>query len=377
MSPSNTADYYEVLGVPQGAAAAEIKKAYRRLARKYHPDVNPGDKAAEEKFKGIQAAYDVLNDPEKRKVYDQYGFYREGFQGQPEGDFAQGGGFASDSSGFGDAGGPGGFADIFSDFFGGSTHRVRSSGPLPGDDLEHYLNINFLDAVRGLSTRISLNRRVLCRRCRGTGSQGKPRERICPSCHGKGRMDQARGPLRVASVCVTCRGQGRLLQGDCSNCQGSGLLSQVETIRVRIPAGVASGSRVRVPGKGNEGSRGGPSGDLYLVVNVAAHDFFSRDGDDILCRVPLTVSEAALGANIEVPTIDGKALLRIPAGTQSGQKLRLVGRGVSSPRSHSRGDQIVEVRIVLPKIQDERSRELLRELERLNPYNPRAAMVGH
>ncbi len=375
---ADATNYYEVLGVPKTASAADIKKAYRRLARKYHPDVNPGDRAAEEKFKKIQEAHNILSDSDKRKMYDQYGFYREGFTGQTaEYGFGEGAqsfdGF--DFSDFAAAGGAGSFSDLFSDLLGGASRRSAGArtGPVRGEDLEYYLNISFLDAVRGLSTRISVSRKAACKVCNGTGSTSGKAQSTCPVCNGKGQTHQSRGPLRFASTCANCGGTGQIFRGDCSHCSGSGLINRAETINVRIPAGVTNGSRVRVPRKGNDGVRGGPPADLYLVINIGTHEFFSREGDDIVCRVPVTVTEAALGGEIEVPTLDGKALLRIPPGTQSGQKFRLAGKGIASRRG-TRGDQIVEVKVVLPEIKDERSKEILRELERLNPYNPRAEL---
>ena len=373
MTVSAAADYYEVLGIARGASVSDIKKAYRKLARKHHPDVNPGDKSAEDKFKSIQEAYGVLSDPEKRKMYDQYGFYREGFQGPPpsqEGHGARGpGGF--DYSEFAGMGGASGFADLFSDMLGGAGRHARRTGPEPGEDLEYYISIGFLDAVRGLSTRISVTRMVACPECKGTGNRKGSQEQTCTACQGKGRVEQRRGSLRLAAVCSAGPGRGKVVEG-CPHCQGNGLVRQAESIQIRIPGGVVSGSRVRVPRKGNDGPHGGTSGDLYLVVKVAPHDFFVREGDDIVCKIPLTLTEAALGAEVEVPTVEGKALLRIPPGTQSGQKLRLAGRGAPSRRGSVRGDQIVEVKVVLPQIKDARSKALLKELEQLNPYNPRS-----
>ncbi|MBI4456535.1 MAG: molecular chaperone DnaJ [Acidobacteria bacterium] len=379
VTATSTTDYYEILGVSRTASSDEIKKAYRKLARKYHPDVNPGDKSAEEKFKTIQEAYNILSDPEKRKAYDQYGFYREGFQGQ-QADFSGGRGFGGgfegfDFSRFANMGGSGTFSDIFSDLFGAPrTSGSVASGPNRGEDLEYYLNIGFLDAVRGLSTRITVNRKANCHVCDGTGSVSGRLETVCAVCQGTGRIRQTRGPLQFLSTCSNCGGSGKMSRGDCPNCAGTGLIDRAETIHVRIPAGATTGSRVRVPRKGNDGRRGGSAGDLYLVVNVGSHDFFSREGDDVLCQIAITVTEAALGTEIEVPTPEGRALLRIPSSTQGGQKFRLAGKGAPSPRGGSRGDLIVEVKVVIPKIKDERSKEILRELERLNPYNPRAEL---
>lgn len=313
-------DYYEILGLRKNAAGNEIKKAYRRLARKHHPDLNPGDESAAEVFKGIQEAYDVLSDPEKRKVYDQLGFYKEGFRAGEEGYGGRGfpgfqgfWGFRSDP--FKGGGGRGGLGEIFSELFS-SQASVRQSGTSAGRDLEHYLTISFLEAVRSTRVRFKL-------------------------------QSEAYGPERVRKV---------------------------EDLNVRIPAGVNTGSRVRVPGKGNQREAGGLRGDLYLVINVQPHEFFERRGDDVLCRVPITITEAALGARIEVPTTDGKALLRIPPGSQGGQKFRLRGLGVRSAQNGRRGDQLVEVRLVVPQIRDERSKEILREFSRLNPFDPRAEM---
>ncbi|MBI2821504.1 MAG: molecular chaperone DnaJ [Acidobacteria bacterium] len=382
MPVADSIDYYQLLGVSKTATASEVKKAYRKLARKYHPDVNPGNKGAEEKFKSIQGAYNVLSNPEKRRIYDKFGFYREGFQGDQAGPHVSGepgfsGGFEGfDFSGFADVGEGKGFSDIFSEVFDRAARAGsgRESVPRGGEDLEHHLQIGFLDAVRGLDAHISVNRKVACSACNGTGSASGESERTCPTCQGTGRQQRVRGPLRFVSTCPACAGAGKIARGDCRPCSGSGRIERVESIRVRIPAGVSSGSRVRVPRKGNEDGRGGRPGDLYLVINVSPHEFFTRRGDDVLCEIPVTVTEAALGANIEVPTVDGKALLRIPPGTQTGQKFRLAGKGVPLRRGSARGDLLVEVKVLLPRIQDERSKEILKELERLNPYDPRSGL---
>ena len=292
-------DYYEILGAKRDASQPEIKKIYRRLARKYHPDVNPGDPSAEERFKQIQEAYKVLSDPEKRKIYDQPGYYRDGQQ-------------AAAGNGFHDIrfDGQSTFGDIFSDLFGRGPSGAGSARPTRGQDLEYGVEIPFLDAIRGTQTRIRVSRR-------------------------------------------------------------DGLTQKAKSFRVKIPAGVKNGSRIRVPGKGNAAEFGGSPGDLFLVVRVQRHPFFSRRRNNVLCKVPITIDEAVLGAEIEVPTVEGKARLKIPSGTQNGQKFRLRGRGAPSAKGGGRGDQLVEVQVVLPTVKDERSKEILREFAQLNPQNPR------
>jgi len=366
-------DYYAVLGVPRDAKDKDIKKAYRRLARKNHPDVNPGDKGAEERFKRVQEAYDVLSDAKKRAIYDQYGFYSENMREQPGGG-AGGGTHAWDFSGADFGGAESSFGDIFADFFarGGDS---RSSGPRKGEDLEHHLNISFMESIHGLSTRLTVNRRETCGVCQGAGVDSTRGSQTCPSCRGTGKELKARGVMRFSTPCRVCGGSGRV-GGACSFCGGTGLVPSQETVTVRIPPGVDSGFRMRVPRKGNGGIMGGPPGDLYLIISVRPHELFRREGNDIVCTVPITVTEAALGTKIEVPTTDGKTLLRIPPGTQSGQKLRLRGKGAPSLRGEVRGNQIVEVRVVVPRVADERSKEILRELARLNPENPRAGMAS-
>ncbi|MDA2931352.1 molecular chaperone DnaJ [Acidobacteria bacterium AH-259-O06] len=369
-------NYYDILGLNRNASQSEIKKTYRRLARKSHPDVNPGDKSAEERFKQIQEAYKVLNDAEKRKVYDRYGYYREGQQGPGAEGFRDFGGFSGfDFENVAGGGWQGTFRDIFSDLFGGKGPRARSSRPGRGPDLEYHVTIPFLDALRGTQTPISITRRDICTRCKGSGSTSSGvRKRTCPTCRGSGQTQHTRGMMRFSVTCRRCQGSGSVRAGDCSNCGGNGLIRKVESLRVRIPPGVNTGSRVRVPGKGDAGEFGGPRGDLFLVVQVQQHPFFEREGNNIVCSVPLTITEAALGAEIEVPTVEGKARLKIPGGTQSGQKFRLRGRGVPSAKGGGRGDQLVEVKVVLPPVRDARSREILREFAQLNPENPRAKL---
>jgi molecular chaperone DnaJ len=371
-------DYYSILGISRNAKEAEIKKAYRRLARKNHPDVNPGDKSAEERFKKIQEAYDVLSNPKKRPIYDQYGFYSENFKEQPGGQgrgFAEGFPHGFDFSGtdFGQAG-QSSFRDVFSELFGGGAAKARNAGPAKGEDVEHHLNISFFESIKGLSTRMALNRKNACSACDGSGIDRAAGQQVCSKCQGSGQEGRSHGFMRFSGPCRVCNGTGRV-GGRCGVCRGSGQIPVKDTITVRIPAGVDNGFRMRVPGKGSAGGAGGGPGDLYLIISVRPHEFFSREGNDIVCTVPITVTEAALGTKIEIPSIDGKTLLRIPPGTQSGQKFRLRGKGAPSLRGELVGNQIVEIKVVVPRIADERSKEILRELARLNPENPRASLA--
>jgi molecular chaperone DnaJ len=356
-------DYYRLLNVKRNASEDEIKKAYRKLARKYHPDVNPGDKQAEERFKKISQAYEVLGDSKKREIYDNYGTYSENFQPGPS---SRGTGF--DFSGFDFSNmGRTGFSDIFSQMF---TGAAKPSGPQKGEDLEYQISIGFSEALKGLQTHISYARKEVCSACNGRGQTASGRDRACPTCKGSGKVGQQHGKLQFSSVCPQCGGTG---EGGkrCSQCGGEGRVSKTEQMEIKIPAGVQTGSRIRFAAKGNAGIQGGPPGDLYIVATVATHSFFERIGDNIYCKVPITVTEAALGAKIEVPTVEGRAVLKIPPGTQSGQKFRLREKGAPSLRAATRGDQFVEVKIVVPRVADERSKEVLRELARLNPENPR------
>jgi len=382
-------DYYALLGVDRKAKPEQIRKAYRRLARKYHPDVNPGNKAAEEKFKEIQEAYDVLGDEKKRKIYDQYGFYSDnippGGYGPPGGDVRVPGfdfsGFdfsdfmrgEESTQGFGGA-----FRDLFSQFF--SRRRERQPeperpGPERGSDIEHRMRLSFWDAIRGTQVRITVARQEACSTCRGTGI-GTGSQTTCAACSGTGTVARQTGVMRFSLTCPQCGGSGRQRQR-CVACGGEGHFSKPESFEVRIPPGVDTGSRVRVPGKGNAGVGGGPPGDLYIITEVEPHPYFERKGDNIYVKLPVTVTEAALGAKVEVLTLDGLTTIKIPPGTQSGQKLRLRGKGAPSLRSGAagvRGDQFVEVQVTIPRVADERSKELLRELARLNPEDPRREM---
>jgi molecular chaperone DnaJ len=376
MPTTTKTDYYELLGVPRKASVKDIRAAFRKLARKYHPDLNPGDKAAEEKFKQIQEAYDVLSDSKKRQMYDQYGFYSEnlppgGYPGGHESTNDPGVNF--DFGGFDFGGGTGGaggasFRDLFSQFFGGRSGVATEPEHEAGGDLEYQIEIDFWDAVRGAVKKLSITRMDTCETCHGTGAIGSPQ--TCPTCHGTGSIQQAAGKMRFNVPCTRCGGTGKLRTA-CRTCGGEGRIRRTETIEVRIPAGVANGGRVRVPGKGNAGTMGAPPGDLYLRVVVRPHPFFERRGNDLYTKVPVTVSEATLGAKIEVPTMDGRSLVKIPPGTNSGSTLRLREKGVPSARNGSRGDQYVEVQVVVPKRTDERVRNLMKELDRIEPEDPR------
>lgn len=370
-------DYYQILGIKRDAKPEEIKKAYRRLARKYHPDVNPGDKAAEERFKLITEAYDILSDPKKRAIYDRHGYYSENLSGTAAGaSKSRASGF--DFSGFdwgGSSSGGTSFRDIFAELFGGGKQEREPPRPQPtrGADIEMPLALSFEEAVKGLTTNITVNRSEQCPRCQGAGDMGGPLI-VCQTCKGSGQVARAGGRLRFSQQCPDCAGTGKR-RPPCPVCNGQGTVPKTETVKVRIPAGVDTGSRVRVPGKGHGGRLGAPPGDLYIITNVGSHPYFTRKGDNIYVTVPVTVPEAALGAKIEVPTIEGKAILRIPPGTQSGQKFRLRERGVPSLRNpQARGDQFVEIQVTLPKVISEETKELLRRYAQINPENPRVAM---
>jgi molecular chaperone DnaJ len=389
MAPKH--EYYETLGVPKKASADEIRKAYRKLARKHHPDLNPGDKSSEERFKNVQEAYDILSDPKKRQMYDQVGFYSEnGFPGPGAGGQGAPGrgpnpGFDFSGFDFSDfaeqAGGArgartehgGGFRDIFSQFFGGAA-GARGAAPQPeperGTDLEYAMQIDFWQAIRGTQTRMEITRYDTCATCHGSGSSGQG-EVTCPQCKGGGQVTQMAGAMKFNLTCPWCGGSGKL-RNVCPTCGGEGRVAKTETVEVRIPPGARSGSRLRVAGKGNAGTQGAPPGDLYITMQVNEHPYFKREGDNIEIKVPLAVWEAALGAKIEVPTIDGRTLLKIPQGTKDGQRFRLREKGVNNARTNTRGDQIVEVHISPPEPRDERTKELLREMATLHPEDPRA-----
>src|SRR5579872_2665296 len=384
MPTASKQDYYEVLGVSRDAKADEIRKSYRKLARKHHPDLNPGDKAAEERFKKVQEAYDILSDPKKKQMYDQYGFYSE--NGMPAGAGPGAGANRGPNMGFGgfdftDAFPRGArrpnpteesanFQDIFSQWFGRQQSEEQAAQQ-KGTDLEYGLSIDFWQAIKGTQVRLNITRQEVCATCNGTGASKTNTNTICPECNGSGNVTQAAGAMRFSLTCPRCNGSGRL-RNTCPSCHGDGRISAKETVEVRIPPGAQEGSRLRVAGKGNAGTAGAPAGDLYITVRVEPHPFFRRDGDDIEITVPVRIDEAGLGTKIEVPTIDGRALLKIPQGTKNAQKFRLREKGVLNSRTSKRGDQIVEVAIQAPEVHDERTKELLREYAKLHPEDPRA-----
>ena len=363
-------DYYQVLGVARAATLPDIKKAYRKLARKYHPDLNPGDKTAEARFKEIQEAYAVLSDPKKRAQFDQFG----DLGGVPPGGAPGGpGGPGFEGFDFSDYGSST-FRDFFENLFGGGGIRgaeAAGAGPQRGEDLQYSMQIGFEDAIHGVQTRIRVNRLAACEPCGGRGRAAGSRKRPCPSCGGTGRGTVQRGFMKFSGVCQSCGGTGQTPGEAYPACGGQGAVQISDLISVRIPAGVDNGSKVRVPGRGNAGHAGGPPGDLYIVIEVAPHAYFRREGANISVKVPITVPEATLGAKIEVPTLWGKTTIRIPPGTKSGQKFRIKEQGAPAAGRKGRGDEYAEVTIVPPPFDNERIREMMKELEKISGPNPR------
>lgn len=341
-------DYYNILGVAKTATADEIKKAYRKLAMQYHPDKNPGDKEAEEKFKTAAEAYEVLRDIEKRKIYDRYGA-----EGLRNSGYSGPGNFDDIFSSFG---------DIFGDLFGFSAgNRRRSQGPVPGNDLRYDLTISFLDAVHGVEKELEIDKRDTCWTCEGSGIRPGCKNKTCSYCQGAGQVTRSQGFFSIRTPCPECRGQGEIITDPCNDCHGAGLVTKSKKVSLKIPAGVDTGARMRLRGEGEGGRKGGSNGDLYVIIHVEPHNFFQRDGDLIYCELPLSMTQAALGCTLDVPTIHGEKNLKIPKGTQPGQTFRLPGEGVPSLRGRERGDMVVEVKVVIPKKMSRRQEELLKE----------------
>lgn len=364
-------DYYEVLGVSKGASKDDIKKAYRKLAIKFHPDKNPDNKKAEESFKEASEAYEVLGDEKKRQAYDQFGFAGvEGMGGGPGGaqDFSTV--FRDFEDIFGD------FGDIFGSFFGGSgagRGRQRGSGRSSqrGSDLRYNLDISFKDAVFGTKIEVSYERQVTCPSCGGNGAETGSGKKVCPTCGGSGQVRRSSGFFSIASPCPTCNGDGYVIDNPCTMCHGSGLIKKRQKIKVTIPPGIESGKRINIPGQGDSGPNGGPAGDLYVYVRVQPHSYFERHGNDIYCMIPVTFTQAALGAEIMVPNLEEKKVkVKIPSGTQNGKILRLKNEGV--PHLHNsikRGDLYIKIRVDVPKNLSLRSKEILKELSSLEGEN--------
>lgn len=367
-------DYYEVLDLQKGASDKAIKAAYRKLARKYHPDVNPGDTASETRFKEISEAYQVLSDPKKRSMYDRFGHQAFGRgnagAGQNPWDFS---GF--DFSQFGknvhfDAGDLG---NLFGSFFSGQQQQP-AQGPAKGKDLQYTIDLSFQDVLEGLNTQLMVQHDVVCTRCYGQKVEPGQSMETCSNCQGSGKVKAASGFLNIglSQPCPRCQGTGKYNPHPCRHCHGDGLERKTEKISVKIPAGADNGSKIRVPGKGHAGRNGGKPGDIFITTRVQNHAFFERRGDNLYCEVPITVTEAVLGARISVPTAFGKASMTIPAGTQSGQKFRLRGKGIPHMKGVGRGDQFVTVKVETPQNVDTRTSELFREIARLNPVDPRS-----
>jgi molecular chaperone DnaJ len=395
MAPTQQKDYYGILGVKKNASQEEIRKAFRKLARKHHPDVNPGDKKAEERFKDLSEANDVLSDPKKRKIYDQLGFYSDNIDPAAAEAYARGGGFGAGGFGAGPYPGGGGtrtreapfdfggfdfsegtgrqgedFRDILSSMFGGGGAgpgmRRRAEH---GTDLDYQVNIGFWDAIRGTVMKLNISRLDTCNNCGGKGVVGAPG--TCPECGGSGQVQQTGGRMKFNMSCPRCHGTGKA-QNVCPTCHGEGVVERTEPLEVRVKPGTRDGQRIRIAGKGNAGPNGGTPGDLYIIIRIGEHPVFRREADDIYVTVPVAAWEAALGARIDVPTIDGRSQLRVPPGTQSGQKLRLREKGVpSATRDNHRGDEIVEIKIVVPEARDLKVRELWQDLQKLSPEDPR------
>lgn len=344
-------DYYEVLGVSRNASETELKASYRKLALKFHPDRNPGDNTAEEKFKEAAEAYDVLRDPQKRQIYDQFG--HQGLEGQG---FSGFGGFDDIFSSFG---------DIFEDFFGFSSRGSSRSRVQRGSDLRYDLVMDFMDAAFGVETTIDLEKYDHCDLCNGNGAEPGTHPQTCPQCGGAGQVGRSQGFFTIRTTCPQCRGGGQVITHPCGACHGRGQVRINKTVSVKIPAGVDSGSRLRLTGEGEAGAQGGPPGDLYVFIQVRPHDFFKRDGNHVICQIPISFVQAALGDKVQVPTLTGESELTIPKGTQPGELFRLRGQGIPSLRTGRPGDQIIQVDIKTPTHLNKKQISLLREFAKL------------
>lgn len=358
-------DLYEILGLKRGASLEDVKRAYRRLARRFHPDINPGDRAAETRFRQIQFAYETLGDEGRRRRYDQTGTTDQpppavsfGFEGF---DFSVEVSSSYQTSTFG---------DLFGDVLRRAEAGSGAAEPVRGSDLHAAVSLTFLESIQGAERQVTLTRNEVCRTCSGAGAV-RTADSACPHCRGAGSIRCARGHMVFSKPCAHCAGSGQQQRATCRTCGGPGIEARVETVAVPVPPGASAGMEIRIPGKGHAGPRRGPAGDLYVRLHVEAHPLFRREGDDLHLVVPVAVHEAALGVRLEIPTPGGPARLRVPPGTQSGHRFRLHDRGAPSPRTGARGDLVAEIRIVLPEVIDERSKELLREFGRINDADVR------
>ena len=348
MANGEKRDYYEVLGVHRNASETEIKKAYRKLAIQHHPDKNQGDKQSEEMFKEVSEAYEVLSDPQKRVQYDQFG--HAGLSG---GAGASGFGFGGGTP-FGDI-----FEDIFGDLFGGRQQQRR--GGKRGDDLLYNLEISFEEAAFGVESKIEVPYNKRCGTCNGSGAKPGTEPKVCPTCRGAGQVRFQQGYFSVSRTCNHCNGEGKIIDSPCSTCRGTGMARDTKTMSVKVPAGVETGNRLKLSGEGGEGTKGGPNGDLYVSIKVRPHSVFSRENNDVICEIPISFVQAALGTEIAVPTLDGKLNLKIPEGTQSGKVFRLKDKGIPVLQGYGRGDQMVVIKVETPVNLNKRQRELLEE----------------
>ena len=348
-------DYYETLGISKGASEADIKKAFRSKAREHHPDKNAGSSKAEEEFKAVNEAYDVLKDPNKKAAYDQYG--HAAFE---NGGFGNAGGGGDFSSAFSDV-----FEDLFGDFMGGSSRRGSGSSSARGSDLRYNMTISLEEAYRGKATTITVPSSVKCEQCSGTGGKDGTQPSSCPTCSGLGKVRAQQGFFTVERTCPTCSGRGQMNKNPCRFCSGSGTTQKNKNLSVNIPRGVETGTRIRLSGEGEAGMQNGPSGDLYIFTEVMNHSIFQRDGANLFCQIPVSIISATLGGDIEAPTLDGgKTRVKVPAGIQSGKQLRLRGKGMPNIRGNSYGDLYIELNIETPVNLNENQRSLLREFEK-------------